>query len=649
MTRPGRTPDGHRHEPRKSLRAARGLPPRPDGPDGDDRARHRLPFRPSSRASPTRPRSASRSRSPTRRNRPRRSPAPGTSTATASSTTARSRSTSRPSPRPARTRSPCASAGPAPPTRSRSPARRSRQGSATTPTATPTPTADARPDGHPRPEDQPPAGRPHRQAVRPARPDRALPRAVRQVGTAEDLRRAPSPATPKARSSATSGTPTATASSRPTPAPTPSSPTPTSTRRPPRSSCASPTTTARPASPSSRSPSSRPSARSSCSSERLYVSGQCLRNYPIKHGVQYRSKFPVSVNGITSPRRPTSRSWSTSSAAACSSAPRSSPARPPRRFPFKSENIVLQNGPLHWVLKNNQLQNVGSLNGRKLNGLRITGAPEDSIDLPEPRRRPHDRFYLKLPDRVRRRRRPRSRRAHRRLAEGEPADRHRGRRRRRVQLHRPERLDRPDRPRQARGHLRRRGPVGDRGQRARSRCIDAHLGAKAGILNGDFNYAGAELGFGNPGRRPVRPGLPAADQVPRRGRPEARASASRISASRPRSSSATSSPTTTACRPSRCAARSGSPAGPQILGASAISLDAGLGLATYDDRPSVFRAYGDMKVVSIPFADATFEAHTDGFVKVSGKFHYGWDGFASARRPPRPSACSARSSTPRAA
>ena len=68
--------------------------------------------------------------------------------------------------------------------------------------------------------------------------------------------------------------------------------------------------------------------------------------------------------------------------------------------------------------------------------------------------------------------------------------------------------------------------------------LDAYVDAKAGILNGDFNYAGAEVGFGSPGRRPVRPGLPAADQVPRRGRPEARASASRISASRPRSSSA---------------------------------------------------------------------------------------------------------------
>jgi hypothetical protein len=69
--------------------------------------------------------------------------------------------------------------------------------------------------------------------------------------------------------------------------------------------------------------------------------------------------------------------------------------------------------------------------------------------------------------------------------------------------------------------------------------------------------------------------------------------------------------------------------GPTVLGAKAVSLDAGLGLATYDDRPAVLRAFGDMKVAGIPFANATFEAHTDGFLKVGGRFRYGWDGFAS--------------------
>ena len=41
------------------------------------------------------------------------------------------------------------------------------------------------------------------------------------------------------------------------------------------------------------------------------------------------------------------------------------------------------------------------------------------------------------------------------------------------------------------------------------------------------------------------------------------------------------------------------------------------------------RAFGDLKVATIPFANATFELHTDGFMKVSASFHYGWDGFAS--------------------
>ena len=57
--------------------------------------------------------------------------------------------------------------------------------------------------------------------------------------------------------------------------------------------------------------------------------------------------------------------------------------------------------------------------------------------------------------------------------------------------------------------------------------------------------------------------------------------------------------------------------GPSVLGAGRVSLDAGLGLATYDDRPSVLRAFGDDEGRAIPFADATFELHTDGFLNVA--------------------------------
>lgn len=63
-------------------------------------------------------------------------------------------------------------------------------------------------------------------------------------------------------------------------------------------------------------------------------------------------------------------------------------------------------------------------------------------------------------------------------------------------------------------------------------------------------------------------------------------------------------------------------AGPQILGASAISLDAGLGFATYADRPNVFRAFGDVSLIEIPLAKATFEAHTNGYVRMFARF--GW-------------------------
>jgi hypothetical protein len=70
-------------------------------------------------------------------------------------------------------------------------------------------------------------------------------------------------------------------------------------------------------------------------------------------------------------------------------------------------------------------------------------------------------------------------------------------------------------------------------------------------------------------------------------------------------------------------------AGPNILGASAISLDAGLGLATYADRPAVLRAYGRLRLVEIPLADARLQFHTDGYMKLRADFRWGLDGIAS--------------------
>jgi hypothetical protein len=69
--------------------------------------------------------------------------------------------------------------------------------------------------------------------------------------------------------------------------------------------------------------------------------------------------------------------------------------------------------------------------------------------------------------------------------------------------------------------------------------------------------------------------------------------------------------------------------GPTILGAAAISADAGLGLATYDDRPAVFRVMGKVSLVEIPLAKATFELHTDGYVKARADFDFGIPNVAS--------------------
>ena len=73
-------------------------------------------------------------------------------------------------------------------------------------------------------------------------------------------------------------------------------------------------------------------------------------------------------------------------------------------------------------------------------------------------------------------------------------------------------------------------------------------------------------------------------------------------------------------------------AGPEIVGgAAAISLDAGLGFATYSDRPHVLRAFGDVSLVEIPLAHADFELHTDGYMKMLAKFNWGIEDLASLK------------------
>ena len=72
-------------------------------------------------------------------------------------------------------------------------------------------------------------------------------------------------------------------------------------------------------------------------------------------------------------------------------------------------------------------------------------------------------------------------------------------------------------------------------------------------------------------------------------------------------------------------------AGPTVLGAAAVRLDAGLGVATYDDRPTVFRAFGNVKLVEIPLAEAALELHTNGYTRMHAKFDWGIDGLATLK------------------
>jgi hypothetical protein len=62
--------------------------------------------------------------------------------------------------------------------------------------------------------------------------------------------------------------------------------------------------------------------------------------------------------------------------------------------------------------------------------------------------------------------------------------------------------------------------------------------------------------------------------------------------------------------------------GPSVLGAAALRMDAGLGVAAYDDRPTVFRAFGRLYLVELPLAKAAFELHTNGYVKARADFGF---------------------------
>ena len=326
-------------------------------------------------------------------------------------------------------------------------------------------------------------------------------------------------------------------------------------------------------------------------SQRSSLTGPCLRRYTIDNGVQYRSEFPGRVNGVTI--APAARQAGDDQRA------RRGPAaalrdhrrrRASRRSRSRAGTSSCRGARCTGSLRERPAARTSpTLDGQSSStGCAITGAPR----VPRAARHAASRrtsFYVKLPDAFGA---PTSEKPIV-LTAGSPAqaDRERLRRRRRLQLQVPNASIGPIGLDTLDGQLRRRGPVGDRGQRRTCRCSTPASTAKAGILNGDFNYAGAEVELRLARRsarsaRSTSSGSSSASRSTRR-----RASACRISASRPRSSSATSAtidygvPTFALCGE---VGLTGGPQHPRRVARSRST--PGSSLATYDDRPSVFCA-----------------------------------------------------------
>jgi YD repeat-containing protein len=166
------------------------------------------------------------------------------------------------------------------------------------------------------------------------------------------------------------------------------------------------------------------------------------------------------------------------------------------------------------------------------------------------------------------------------------------------------------------------------------------VSAEAGIRDGDFHHAGAGIDFGTPGIGPLGPvfiqrisfrvevnpkqsecvphiGVVHSDDLPAQ-----QALEEAIGVDIPDVTYDYGKPDFALC------GEIGLTGGPSILGAAALRLDAGLGFVTFPDRPAELRAHGQLYVVEIPLAKANFMLATDGYVRASARFHFGWDDVA---------------------
>jgi hypothetical protein len=383
--------------------------------------------------------------------------------------------------------------------------------------------------------------------------------------------------------------------------------------------------------------------------KRVVAAGTCLRKYDLadeqrivlagtapRSGTQYRSKDPVDVNGITVvPAAGKQVLMNLVDHVIGGPTLEIVSGRATATMTSKGATLKLGQGPIRWKLAGNRLDNVRFPADQELGGLKLTGMPSDPV-LPT-RGLAQLEVFVQLPAAFGG---PTSDKPVR-LVTGTPhvslANLRGAGHRLRAAAGEPLRFE------IANASI---GPIGlDRllvtydgdglWEVAANVGLPEPLGAsvegKAGILHGDFNYAGAEVRFGSPGIGPFGPLFIQRIKFRVEVKPKKSECVPGLGVETyPNGLGGTVTfdygiPTFAVC------GEIGLTAGPQILGARAIALDAGLGLATYDDRPTVLRAFGRVEVLGIPFADARFEGHSDGFMKVSGDFHYGWDGLASVR------------------
>jgi hypothetical protein len=168
------------------------------------------------------------------------------------------------------------------------------------------------------------------------------------------------------------------------------------------------------------------------------------------------------------------------------------------------------------------------------------------------------------------------------------------------------------------------------------------VGGDAGIRDGEFEHAGAEVNFGTPGIGPLGPVFLQRiafriEIAPKKSKCVPKVGIEVFDQQQfmkdtfgwtfdpplPKIEIDHGVPTFALC------GEVGLTGGPTVLGAAAIRLDAGLGLATYADRPAVFRAFGKLYLVEIPIAKAALELHTNGYTRARADFHWGIDGLAS--------------------